>query len=220
MKVIVDYRERSSGMVKELVKLGCDVEMKQLVLADYIIQTKDAYGKEITVGIERKTMQDFFNSIIDKRLIAQLMDMREHFSHVVLIVEGTDNWYQVRDFHPNAIRGMLATITVDLQIPLIQTRNLRDTAAFMGILAKRFEKERSPLSLVQKRKGFSVSQWQEIIVQSLPSVGPTLAKSLLKHFGSIEKVFAASVDDLMKVDKIGKKKAQQIKEIVTKDYDK
>src|SRR3989338_9156099 len=214
MNVIVDNRERSSGMVKELVKLGCDVDMQQLLLADYVVRTKNAHGDEITVGIERKTANDFFNSIIDKRLIAQLMDMREHFSHVVLIVEGVDNWYQLRDFHPNAIRGMLATITVDLQVPLVQTRNVRDTAAFIGILAKRFEKTRTPISLVQKRRGFSAGEWQEIIVQSLPSVGPTLAKSLLKHFGSVEKVFAASVGELMKVDKIGKKKAQQIKDIL------
>ena len=59
--IIVDQRERSSGIVKELTKKDIKIEIRQLVIADFVIQTKDSEGKIIDVGIERKTTNDFLN---------------------------------------------------------------------------------------------------------------------------------------------------------------
>ena len=218
IEIIADHRERRSGIIKELVKNGFKVNIQQLLAADYIVQTKDLAGKVVNVAVERKNQQDFFNSIIDKRILSQLLEMKNHFQSNVLILEGIENIYQVRNFHPNAIRGMLATIAVDLQVPIITTRNYRDTAAFLSILARRLEKERSPISLVQKRRAFTPEQQMESVLQALPAVGPTLAKSLLKHFGSVAQVIAASPQDLMEVDKIGKKKAEAIYQVLHTGY--
>jgi len=52
------------------------------------------------------------------------------------------------------------------------------------------------------------------LLESLPGVGATLAKSLLREFGSVEKVMNASLKDLQKVDKLGPKKAEKIKEVL------
>ncbi|MDO8555967.1 MAG: ERCC4 domain-containing protein [Nanoarchaeota archaeon] len=220
MKIVVDHRERNSGIIPELAKCGFDVDVKQLVIADYVLETKNLHGDILSVGVERKTMQDFLTSIVDKRLIAQLLEMKKHFSLALLILEGIDNLYELRDFHPNAIRGMLATVAVDLQVPILYTRNFRDTAAMLTLLAKRLEKERSFPSLVEKKRSFSDDQLQEHVLQSLPNIGPTLAKALLKKFKTIENVVNASVDDLMDVEKIGQKKADAIKAIVQRIYGK
>ena len=45
-----------------------------------------------------------------------------------------------------------------------------------------------------------------------------LAKNLLKQLGSVERVITASEDDLKKIDKIGKKKAQDIRRVVSAPY--
>ena len=217
-KVIVDYRERSSGIVKELAKKKIDTEIKQLIMGDFVIQSKDLNNKLVTVGIEKKTQSDFLNSIIDKRILQQLINLKENFDIPLLLIEGSENIYEIRNFHPNSIRGMLASIAIDYQIPIIFTKNIRDTASLIGIIAKRLERPIKNISLISKRKPLTLREQQEFIVSSLPGVGPTIAKSLLKKFGSIHDIINAKKEDLMDVDKIGKKKAEDIKTLLESQY--
>ena len=217
-KVIVDYRERSSGIVKELAKKKIDTEIKQLIMGDFVIQSKDLNNKLVTVGIEKKTQSDFLNSIIDNRILQQLINLKENFDIPLLLIEGSENIYEIRNFHPNSIRGMLASIAIDYQIPIIFTKNIRDTASLIGIIAKRLERPIKNISLISKRKPLTLREQQEFIVSSLPGVGPTIAKSLLKKFGSIHDIINAKKEDLMDVDKIGKKKAEDIKTLLESQY--
>ena len=60
--LIIDHRERE--LIKELSRRKIKFEIKQLVASDFIIKN---------IGCERKTQQDFINSIIDGRLIDQLI---------------------------------------------------------------------------------------------------------------------------------------------------
>ena len=48
------------------------------------------------------------------------------------------------------------------------------------------------------------------LLSSIPGIGNELARNLLRHFGSIDKIANASIDQLMMVDGIGSKKAEQI----------
>ncbi|MDP1695137.1 MAG: ERCC4 domain-containing protein [Candidatus Woesearchaeota archaeon] len=218
-KIIVDHRERASGIIPELAKHDLEVEVKQLVTADFIIQTIDSNGVIHNVGVEKKTQTDFLNSIIDKRIITQLVMLKENFSVPLLIIEGEDNIYQLRNFHPNAIRGMLAAIAIDFQIPILHTKNFRDTASLLAIIAKRLEKPSRVMSLLAKRKSLTKKQQQEYFMEALPSVGPTLAKNLLNKFKSIKNIMNATEEELQEVDKIGKKKAKEIKELIEHIYD-
>ncbi len=219
MKIIVDHREKASGIITELAKKGFDIEVKQLITADYIVETQDRSNNPVTVGIERKSQSDFLNSIIDRRIIQQLMYLKENFSVPLLIIEGSENIYTLRNFHPNAVRGMLASIAIDFQIPIIHTKNTRDTAALLEVIARRLEKPRSQLSLLKKRKPATLKEQQEYIVESLPMIGPQMAKSLLKEFKSIRNVFNAKEADLLKIDKMGEKKAEKVISIINEEYD-
>ena len=218
-RIVIDHRERRSGIIKELAKRDIDVEVKQLIAADFIIETKDKNGIIHNVGIEKKTQSDFLNSIIDKRIISQLIALKENFSIPLIIIEGSDNIYMLRNFHPNAIRGMLAAIAIDFQVPIIHTKNYRDTASLLEIIARRLETPKKHFSLLKKKKPASLKEQQEYLVESLPGVGSTLAKSLLKKFKSVKKVMNAKDDKLKKVDKIGKKKAEEIKRVLESTYD-
>ena len=55
----------SSLVIAELHELGVEVELKHLALADYIISDK--------IAVERKTVNDFVSSMLDKRLLKQLL---------------------------------------------------------------------------------------------------------------------------------------------------
>ncbi len=215
-KIIIDHRE-DKLLIRELAKKN-ETEIKQLITADYIIQGKDSGGNNLNIGIERKTANDFLNSIIDKRIIQQLIYLKESFTIPLLIIEGTQNIYAIRNFHPNSIRGMLASIAIDYQIPILQTRNYRDTAALINTIALRMEKPKKLFPLLKKRKPLTLKEQQELIIESLPGIGPKIAKNLLTKFKSVKKVINASEEKLKKVEKIGKKKAEEMKKVIDSSY--
>lgn len=216
-KIIVDNRE-SKQIIKELEKENLDVERKQLDIADFIIQTKNLDNKIQSVGIERKTIQDFLNSIIDKRLISQLMLLKENFDIPLLIIEGEENIYALRDFHPNSIRGVISTVAIDFQIPIINTKNYRDTVKYLILIANRLEKTRKPLSSTPKRKALTLQEKQLFVLESLPGVGPTIAKSLIHKFKTIKDIVNAEERELMDIDKIGKVKAKELKNLFEENF--
>ena len=218
MRVIVDYREKPSGIIKHLAKHNIDVELKQLLVGDFIIQTKDRNNNIINLCIEKKTQEDFLSSIIDKRLIKQLIDMKDHFQNQLLIIEGSRNLYAIRDFHPNSIRGILAAISIDFQVPIITTRSVADTASFIATAAKRLEKPRSEISLMKKRKPLAIKEQQELVIETFPGIGVILAKSLLQEFKSIKNIINAREDDLKKVSKIGDKKSKEMFNLINQVY--
>lgn len=218
MTVYIDQRERNSGIEKELVKREIPFEIKSLISADYILKTKTKSSKEITVGIERKTKQDFLNSIIDKRLFQQLLALKENFKLSLLILEGTENLFSLRNIHPNAIRGAILSITLDYNIPIIETKNISDTAAFIETLSKRLEQPVKDISLQQKRRSLTFKEQQEFIVSSLPYIGPKTSKEILKKFLTIKDLVNSTEKELIEVDKIGKKKAKELFKLFNDKY--
>ena len=217
-QIIIDHRENNIEIIKELVKNNIEFEKKQLAVADFVIQSKTQEGKVVEVAIERKTLNDFLNSIIDKRIITQLIALKENYEIPLLIIEGSENIYSIRNFHPNAIRGMFSSIAIDFQIPILFTKNYRDTASYLVIIAKRLEKPIKDISLLKKRKPLTLKERQELIIETLPSVGPKIAKSLLKKFKTVKKVINANEKNLNKVDKIGPKKAKEIINVINEQY--
>lgn len=205
--LIIDHRERE--LVKELARRKIKYEVKQLLTADIIIKN---------IGIERKVQQDFINSIIDKRLIDQLIVLKDNFEIPLLILEGEDNIYELRNMHPNAIRGMLASIAIDYQIPIIHTRNLNDTCSFIESILSRLERGKVSIPLLRKRKPLTLKERQELIIESFPGIGNLLAKSLLKEFKSVKKIINSTEDKLQKVEKIGPKKASEMKKVIEEEY--
>jgi len=215
-KIIADFREKD--IIFELQRKHLDVEVKSLVSADFIIQVKDFNNNIRELGIEKKTQSDFLNSIIDKRILNQLISLKENFALQLLIIEGQENIYRLRNFHPNSIRGMLSSIAIDFQVPILHTESYRDTASLLEIISQRLDKPRKEISLITKRKPPTLKEQQEFIIQSLPSIGPSISKSLLKEFKSVKKIINASEDRLKKIDKIGPVTAKKIKEVTDSKY--
>ena len=212
LKILVDHRESGYGVLRGLSDLGADVELKALA-ADYILSSR--------VGVEHKTAEDFVNSIVDGRLLGQLKGMVEIFEKPIVVVEGEQDIYSVRGVHPNAIRGALATIAVSYGIPVLQTKNPRETAALLFAIAKREQEEGAAREFSgHTKKPLTLKEQQEYVVSSLPNVGASLAKELLKQFGTIKSIVNASDEDLKKVDGIGDKKAARIREVLESEHKK
>ena len=209
--IYVDNREKGNDIPKRLIDLGADVKLKTLESADYIVSSR--------TGIEYKTVEDFITSLVDGRILPQILNLVKNFERPLLIVEGKDNIYGVRNIHPNAIRGLIASITVDFRVPIVYTTDQNDTAETILTIAKReqeLQKKDVPLHL--SKKPLTEKEQKEYLISSLPKVGPNLAKELLKKFGSVKKVINANEKELESIDKIGKIKAKKIKNIIDKNY--
>jgi Fanconi anemia group M protein len=69
-----------------------------------------------------------------------------------------------------------------------------------------------------KRRSSSPATTQRYILETIPGIGPHLAKALLKQFGSLQAVFSAAPDELMEVSGIGRNKAEKIRALLQRDY--
>jgi Fanconi anemia group M protein len=209
--IYADHREKGSGVIKELANLEVDIRLDQLKNADYVLSNR--------VGVEFKNTADFVQSIIDGRLLLQIKDLKVNFERPLIVIEGQEDLYSLRNVHENAIRGMLATIAVSYGIPVLRTKNAKDTAGLLMVIAKR-EQETSGKDFTPhgEKRDMTLKQWQEFIVSSFPGIGGSLAKPLLKKFKTIKKFVNAKEETLQKVDKIGPTKARRIKEVLEKEY--
>ena len=75
-------------------------------------------------------------------------------------------------------------------------QRVRDEAHRYGITAHR--KKRSKLGLASQ-------------LDSIPEIGPTRRKALLKHFGSMDKIKEASIEELMAVKGMTETAAKNVK---------
>jgi DNA ligase (NAD+) len=60
--------------------------------------------------------------------------------------------------------------------------------------------------------------WRILVSLSIRHVGPVAARSLTSYFGSLDKIFTATEDELSKVDGVGQTLAQSIKEWIAVDW--
>jgi Fanconi anemia group M protein len=113
--------------------------------------------------------------------------MAESVTRPVLIIEGGDLSVQ-RDIHPNAIRGVLAALTVDMGVSLLFTKDEQDTAQMLFVLAKREEGERGERKVHPHKSHHSLREEQEYIISAFPEIGLKNARLLLAHFGSVQAI--------------------------------
>jgi len=207
--VYVDSRELRSGVPKHLRELGAEVEVKTLDVADYVVSDE--------VGIERKSANDFIQSIIDGRLFDQVERLKRAYEKPIIIIEG--ELYGIRNVHPNAIRGAITAVALDWGVPILFSRTKEETAGFIYLMAKREQEERKKeVRLRSEKKSLTLTERQRLIVEGLPNVSATLAKRLLRHFGNVERVFTATEEELREVEGIGEKKAREIRKVITAPY--
>jgi Fanconi anemia group M protein len=205
--VVSDYREKE---VMEALKLfGAHVNKTSLAVGDFVCSDR--------LVVERKDHSDFVGSIIDGRIFEQAQRMKDEFEKPVFIIEGNSN----RDISVNALKAAVATLAANFGASVISTKNPRDTALTIFWLAKKeqYGNGRGVAIRVGKK---SKDDWKlaEQIVCGLPGVSTVMCKRLLGHFGTVERVFSASEDELLAVEGVGKKMAKRIRNVLNKDHSK
>lgn len=211
--VQVDDRERRAPILPELIRLGLRPQVERLEVADYVIGG--------VYGVERKTVDDFVNSIIDKRLFEQARLLRESYEKPIVVVEGRlDEVVAARNISLNQIFGALLAL-IDMGVHVIQVSDPHQTALLIYILSKRLEKESSyvrPSKRRVLRKGrASLRDIQVNLIATLPGISYSTAKRILATFRTPRKFFQATPAELRKAG-LGPKKVGRILEILDTDF--
>ncbi|WP_406655651.1 DEAD/DEAH box helicase [Methanolobus sp. ZRKC2] len=210
LKVIVDQREVKSSVARALEKAGVDIALKMLEVGDYILSER--------VAVERKSTEDFTGSLIEHKLFEQISNLSRTYEKPVLILEGS-NLFTSRNLNPAAIHGALSSIALDFGVAVLYTRDAEDTASLIKQIAKKEQiDEKKEIALHGKKAARMLPEQQEYVISSISDIGPKAARSLLKHFGTIENVIRADYEELLKVKNVGPKTASRIRELVSSEY--
>jgi len=205
LRIIVDERERKSGIPDLLRAIGINIELKTLPIGDYIVAPETV--------VERKSIHDLVSSIFDGRLFDQCNRLKEHFQFPIILIEGNLDEISNITENPLIFYGAISSIALDFKIPILPTPSADHTAKLLVSLCSRKESATGPF-LKKIKKSNDIQKQQLSVLSSLPGIGEKLALRLLKKFGSPLRIFSASSTELAKVDGLGLARAKKIKKML------
>jgi ERCC4-type nuclease len=194
--ILVDDRERRSGVCEALAALGVPHQVAHLALGDYVIND--------TLFVERKTVTDFLESVQDLRLFDQVARLRADKRRALLIVEGT------RLPGSPSVRGVLCALAAQWCLPVLRSTDTAGTAWLLTHMHEHPEQRMAPYHRYDYRPKPHISTLGERMLLQAQNVGPDIARRLLARFGSLHAVLNASKEELMAVQGVGEFIAGQI----------
>ncbi|MBW3583204.1 MAG: DEAD/DEAH box helicase [Euryarchaeota archaeon] len=210
VRILVDHRESRSPVVKALERRGVQIEAAHLSVADYVVSDR--------VAIERKTVEDFLDSLMDGRLMAQAKQLTAYL-RPILVVEG-QGLTTLRNIPRMSVYGALTSLATDFGISVLMSRDTDETADLLLSIAKREQTEtRRTAPLRLDKVSMSDADRRRYVVEGLPGVSGVLARRLLDRFGSVAAVLAASEDELVEVEGVGRKTAREIRRLLMMGHD-
>ncbi len=211
IEVVVDLRERSSGVPGLLQQMGARVKFRSLSVADYVVSEH--------LAVERKSARDYLSSLFSGRLFDQAARLSEAYARPVLLIQGylEDELGEFNNFP--AIWGSLLSLSMEMGMTVLQVRDEVSAAEAIFTLAKREQEERRSRPRIRaKPRMLTLEEKQLFLVAGLPSVGGELAERLLTHFRTPRRVFSARESELIKVPGIGRKKARSIARVLDSEF--
>ncbi len=203
--VLVDHRERSSGIPDALAAAGLDVRLTDLPVGDYVIGAG--------LAVERKGPHDLGSSIRDGRIFDQAVRLQSAFTQAVLLIEG-----EPRGIAEDAWRGAVCRLVED-GFTVLHSLDAEDSAAWIIRLAKRARRAGPTTPTVGPRRApRHPSAQAEAMLSVVPGISPTMARSLLASYGSLAAVAAAAPEGLRRHPGIGKVRAVRLAEALHAEY--
>ena len=173
-RIVVDEREKSSGIPDLLRKAGAVIDFAQLKVGDYVVSPE--------IAVERKTVHDLLSSIYDGRLFLQCSDLVKHYQKPLIVVQGNlaelaeiPEGAEDKDINKLAERmpltyDALATVVTEFRIPIIHTPSADQTVQFLVTLVNKSLREgKATGPLLRKIKKENPIKIQQLSV--LSSVG-------------------------------------------------
>ena len=190
--LVADAAQKGNRILEVLSEKKVRVIYANLQIGDYQI-TDNVY-------ITYMSSDDFIRGLGDKRLYRQVLELKRTCPEPLLIVEGP-SVYEHKDANPYVINGALAFVNVLNRIPVVFTSDPEESAdiLFMATNQMQFGLGYEVHAEDRRKKKRDQKQMQLDILAAVPGIGPNLAKELVKQFGSLQAIFAATAEELAAV---------------------
>ena len=220
IRIVIDEREKNSGIPDLLKKSGVRLDFSQLAVGDYIVAPE--------IAVERKTISDLVSSIYDGRLYVQCSELVKHYQKPVVVIQGNlADLVQMPDIRGRKeIRRLvdrtalaydaLATVAADFRIPIIQTPTAGQTAQLLISLAsKGLQEGKAAGPLLRKIKKENPIYTQQLsVLASIPGVGEKLAARMLLKFRTPHRALNASAAELATIPGFGLARAERVRKVL------
>ncbi len=200
IRVVVDYRERGSGVFEDLKRYDVRIETRALDIGDYLVSDR--------VVIERKSMEDFCSSIKDGRVFKQAQKMSEYEKPVILVTDGD------MTIRPASFLGAISSLMLDYGMSVVMVDEIF-AAQFIYRLAYREQTKERRHPAVRHSKPKGIREMQIYLLSGLPGINSSLGGRILDEFGTPLAFFNSG--EKSKVRGLGEKKIKRIEEILTRD---
>ena len=104
---------------------------------------------------------------------------------------------------------MRLSIATEFKIPIIYTENEKDTANFLILVAKRYEKSKTQNTIRQTKTLKTPEEQKQFILEGFPGIGPVVAKTLLKKYKTLNNIFKTTKEELKEIEKFDKNKIEK-----------
>lgn len=201
---MADDRERGCGLLMALESTPeIELRVQRLVAGDYMVDGR--------LLIERKSLNDFLDSIADGRVFRQAKQLMAQELPCLLLLEGSSQDIAARHFSRPAIQGALLNLQLIWGLPILRSHHPEESVSLMLHAAGQLQRKILHSAFRFGHRPSGRQKAQTYLLQGLPGVGRGLALELLKHFGSPMAVFNATEGELRQVKGIGSKKAKRMR---------
>lgn len=219
VRIVVDEREKNSGIPDLLRKAGAVIDFAQLKVGDYLVSPETA--------VERKTVRDLISSIYDGRLFVQCSDLVKHYQKPLIVVQGniaelaeipedTDRDVKKLAERMSLAYDALATVATEFRIPIIHTPTAQQTAQLlMTLVNKSLREGKATGPLLKKIKKENPVYIQQLsVLSSVPGVGEKLAARMLEKFRTPKRALNASAAELAAIPGFGLARAERVRKVL------
>lgn len=202
MKIQVDSREPEQ-IFEKLNKKEIEYEKKLLPVGDFVFND---------IVVERKEMNDFYQSIISNRIFEQVTQMKANYEKVYVMISGKIvdlfNFYHTPNYGIfQIVYGAIASLCEKYDIKVLRVENDNE---LINQMMKIFQKSTEPKTVYAKRLGINSEDVYLSMLSCIPGISYQKAKLILSQYKFCD-LIKIEKEELLKIKGIGNVLAGNIK---------
>lgn len=181
-------------------------EKCQLPVGDFVLEEK-------SLCVERKSIQDFYQSICGSHMWDQCINMSENFQNNYIIISGDVKGiiFTIPHFSLSIYLGAVASLSAKYGMKVLKVDNDNQLITLVSKLCAKTGE--TPTHTITRHK-ISSETVKLSMVACIPGISTKKARLLLDYFNQdLEKLFHAPLEELKQVEGIGDKIANNILEV-------
>jgi ERCC4-type nuclease len=204
--IIINAALKDNPVATLLGELGVETRFISLKQGEFVLSPE--------TGIKYMTRGNFLAGVQNRSIYRDIIEFGREFSQPVIIVEGSQTSSEP-GMDITQLHTAILFISIMNRIPVIFTANDIESAQLIFMMSAQATSglDLNGATKTGPEKGKTAKtngDLRQLIIESIPDVGPALAKALLKHFGSLSRLFSSNPKDLQRVEGVGPKRARSI----------